>query len=229
MKAVLLDFFGTLVAYQPDRSRLGSPRTHRHALSLGFEGDHDAFVRAWNSASISLERVARTTLHEFSMTDAAMAFGNEAQLSLSTDDADRLGKTYVEEWARHVGPIPGVPDLIRRLADRYTVAIVSNTHDADMVPDMLHAMGIRSDVSAVVLSVEHGRLKPHQSIYDAALDRIGCTAAEALFVGDSYEADYAAPIRAGMSAFLIDPAHEHDIPPADRLTSVLDVVAAISD
>jgi hypothetical protein len=47
MKAVLFDFFGTLVEYQPDRAQLASPETHRRACSHGFVGDHDTFVTVW--------------------------------------------------------------------------------------------------------------------------------------------------------------------------------------
>ena len=119
-----------------------------------------------------------------------------------------------------------MPDLIRDLAEQYTIAVVSNTHDPNMVLTMLDQMGIQSAVSAVVLSVEHGWLKPHHSIYAAALDRVGCTAGHAVFVGDSWEADYAGPRRTGMPALFIDPAHAHDIPPRDRLNTVLDIAAA---
>lgn len=227
MRALLFDFFGTLVEYQPDRSRLGSPRTHELASSMGFAGDHEAFVRIWDSASIELEHTARQTMHEFSMADAASAFGVAAEIPLSSDQADALGQSFVAEWARHIIPIDGVSDLFQDLAADYRIAIVSNTHDRRMVPTILDEMGIEAHVSAVVLSVEHGRLKPHPSIYAAALDQIGCRATEVAFVGDSYEADYAGPLRAGMSAFLIDPACDHDIPAPHRLSSVLDIVESL--
>ncbi|MFN3254335.1 MAG: HAD family hydrolase [Ilumatobacter sp.] len=227
MRALMFDFFGTLVEYQPDRSRLGSPLTYELASSMGFAGDHKGFVRIWDAASLGLEQAARHTMQEFSMTDAANAFGAAAGIPLSHDLAVALGQSFVTEWAQHITPIDGASDLIRHLAEEYTIAVVSNTHDSSMVPNMLDKMGIEGHVSAVVLSVEHGRLKPHPSIYAAALDRIGCPAAEVAFVGDSYEADYSGPLQAGMSAFLVDPAFEHDIPALHRLTSVLDIVESM--
>jgi len=226
-EALLFDFFGTLVEYQPDRSRLGSPRTHELAASMGFPGNHEEFVRIWDAASTELERAARRTLREFSMTDAATAFAVAAECPLSDDQADELGQSFVAEWAQHIIPIVGVSDLIRDLAAEYRIAIVSNTHDRRMVPTILARMRIENHVSAVVLSVEHGRLKPHPSIYTAALDLIGFRPAEVAFVGDSYEADYAGPLRAGMHAFLIDPACEHEIPAAHRLSNVLDLAESL--
>lgn len=229
MKAVLFDFFGTLVEYQPDRARLGAPETHRLARSYGFEGDHDTFVTAWDTASSRLEQAARATLREFSMTDAARAFGEAAHLDLTVEEAKDLGRSYVDEWSRHVHPIPGVIELIRQLARTRTVAVVSNTHDADMVPTMLKAMGVSDDISTVVLSVDHGWLKPHPSIYTEALERVGCVAEDAVFVGDSLEADYLGPLDAGMPAFLIDPANAHGVPASARLDSTLGIVTRIAD
>lgn len=99
----------------------------------------------------------------------------------------------------------------------------------NMVPDMLAEMGIAQFVSAVTLSVEHGRLKSHLSIYRAALDAIGTNGGAAVFIGDSYEADYVGAIQAWMRAFLMDPAGRHDVPGAHRITSVLDLeVVALS-
>jgi len=119
MRALLFDFFGTLVEYQPDRTRLGSPRTHELAGTMGFDGSHEEFVRIWNSASTGLEHTARQTMREFSMTDAAHAFGASAEIPLSNDQADELGQSFVAEWARHIVPIDGVFDLIHDLAVEY--------------------------------------------------------------------------------------------------------------
>ena len=225
MKAIFFDFFGTLAHYQPDRTQLTSPGAHEHARSLGFQGDHDAFVETWDAASSELEQSARATLREFSMTDAAAAFARRTGLGLRPNDCERLGRVFVEEWARHVHPIPGVADLIRRLATDVSVAVVSNTHDADMVPTMLGDMGIDDVVADAVLSVDVGWLKPHEAVYQTALERVRCRPSEALFVGDSYTADYVGPRRSGMSALLIDPNDHHGLPAAHRISSVLDLEA----
>ncbi|MEM7272051.1 MAG: HAD family hydrolase [Actinomycetota bacterium] len=228
MRAVLFDFFGTLVEYQPDRAKLASPQTHQLARSLGFGGDHDNFVSAWDHASKGLEQRSGVTLREFSMTDAAIAFADAADLHITPTEAAALGRAYVQEWSRQIHPIPGVADMIQQLASTLAVAVVSNTHDSNMVPSMLTEMRVSEYVSAVVLSVDHGKLKPHPSIYIAALDLLGCTdPGQAVFVGDSYTADYLGPITVGMAAFLIDPANAHDIPASDRLASVLDITGRI--
>lgn len=224
---MLFDFFGTLVEYQPDRSRLRSPRAAQLARSMGFAGGHDVFVRIWDHASSELERAASRTRREFSMADAAAAFGAAAGIALTAEQSQRLGQAFVTEWSQHLRPVPGAADLVQRLARRCRVAVVSNTHDVDMVPRLLSEMGVGGDVAAVVLSVEHGWQKPHASIYLAALDELDCRPGDAVFVGDNVEADYLGPRRAGMTAYLIDPDGRSTVPSAHRLTSVVDLAQAM--
>ena len=77
-------------------------------------------------------------------------------------------------------------------------------------------------------SVEHGRPKPHPSIFAAAQARLGCPAAATLFVGDSYEADYLGAKGAGMQALLIAPAGATRLPPREVIGSVLDVTSHLA-
>lgn len=222
-EAVLFDFFGTLVEYQPDRSRLSYPKSHELLSSWGHPLTHDAFVTAWDLASATLERRSAVSFEEFTMADAAHAFSSSCGLQLSADRCQELGSSFVAEWQQHVRPIAGVPGLLAQLAGSVRLGIVSNTHDVAMVPSLLRSMGLTDRFEVVVLSVAHGYRKPHPSIYRAALEQLGCAAERVVFVGDSHEADYVGAVEAGMTAYLIDPVSAHDIPAAFRLASVLDV------
>ena len=61
-----------------------------------------------------------------------------------------------------------------------------------------------------------------------ALERLGSRADHVAFVGDSYEADYLGPQRAGMTAYLIDPAARYRLPPAASIRTVLDIEARLT-
>ena len=87
-------------------------------------------------------------------------------------------------------------------------------------------MGITDYVLTVVTSAEVGLRKPHPEIYREALRRLGIDAASAVFAGDTYEADCAGPLRAGMTPFLIEPCALHDIP-AGRLRTLADLPAGL--
>ena len=52
---------------------------------------------------------------------------------------------------------------------------------------------------------EFGLGKPEPAVYRNALDRLGCTAADAWMVGDNYEWEVVAPQKLGMCGIWYDP------------------------
>jgi putative hydrolase of the HAD superfamily len=228
IRAVLFDFFGTLVTYEPDRRRLGYPETHGLLRRWGHAVTGADLVARWDAASAALEARSAIDLREFTMLDSARAFAAEARLELSDDRCAELAASFVAEWQVHVRPVDGAAELLERLSSTYRLGVVSNTHDPDMVPAMVRSMGFAPHVEVSVLSVDHGRCKPHPSIYESALDRLGNRPDQVAFVGDSYDADYVGPAEVGMAAFLIDPGRRHQVPDAARLDSVLDVEARLA-
>ncbi len=222
---VLFDFFGTLVDYEPDRTRLAYPRSHDLVRGWDDSLTHDDFLARWDVSSAGLEEETRASMREFTMAEAAAAFAASCGLGMTDGHCAELGAAFVAEWEEHVVPVPGVIEMVHRLRGSTRLGLVSNTHDRHMVPSMLEAMGHADSFELVLLSVDHGHRKPHPSIYREALDRLGCDAGSVAFVGDSCEADYAGPRRAGMEAFLIDPSGRHDVPSSARLSTVLDIEA----
>jgi HAD superfamily hydrolase (TIGR01549 family) len=84
----------------------------------------------------------------------------------------------------------------------------------------------RLDVDAVVDSRTHGRVKPHPTIFERALELLGVRPAETVMVGDSVEEDIEGAHALGMRAILIDRDERHpEI--EDRLTDLLALPAAL--
>lgn len=138
---------------------------------------------------------------------------------------------YVDEWSSVVRLVDGVPDMLGRLAAAgHRNVLVSNTHDAAMVGRHLDSFGILPHLDHVVTSVDLGWRKPQPEIYTAALEPFGTSPGDAVFVGDTYVADYVGPTSVGIEAYLIVPdgAPLPDGLPADRrLASVLDLEARL--
>ena len=84
----------------------------------------------------------------------------------------------------------------------------------------------RLDVDVIVDSRSHGRVKPHPTIFLAALDALAVAPAEAVMVGDSLEEDYEGARALGMRAILVDRENRH---PGfeERLTDLLGLPAAL--
>jgi len=138
-------------------------------------------------------------------------------------------QTYLAEWNKGVRYPCGIAAMLERLRDRFTLAIVTNTHDADLVPHHLERMGISHLFACIVTSVEVGTRKPDPAIFHRALHLLGVSAERCIFVGDSHEADYMGALSAGIPALLIDPERQAQIHREARLESVFDLECRLAD
>ena len=216
MSVILFDFFGTLVEYSPSRTGQGYPRTH--ALMPGTP--YEEFLSAVDATFAAFDARSDADDREFAMAEVAAAV-----LGRPADDplVAAFERTYVEEWSAAVTAPDGLTGLLATLRRRHRLAVVSNTHSPTMVPAFLDRLGLAGLVDAVVLSVDVGWRKPHPAVYAAALDALAAAPSDAVFVGDSYVADYAGPVAAGIPAFLIDPAGLSPAPADRRLASVFEL------
>lgn len=154
------------------------------------------------------------------LTDTLPARPSASFLALFRD-------TYLDEWNQGVHYIPGVPALLNALSHQYCLALVSNTHHADLVRGHLDALQVRQCFSTIVTSIEHGRRKPSSCIFDRALALTQGRPASALYIGDSYAVDYCGADAAGLRCLLIDEHGRHPIPEQARLESILDLAGVL--
>ena len=108
------------------------------------------------------------------------------------------------EWAmcHHFVLYEDVPDAIRALrASGARIGLISNAERC-MVSFATH-FALEGLVDIAITSVEHGYMKPHPSIFETALRRIGAERHEAVMVGDSLVHDIEGARRFGMRAVLV--------------------------
>ena len=108
------------------------------------------------------------------------------------------------EWAehRHFALYSDVPDALRRIhALGIRIGLISNTHrcltsfESDFELDGL--------ISATLSSYDHGFMKPHPSIFRAALELLEVEPTAAVMVGDSLVHDVLGATDAGMRGILL--------------------------
>ena len=221
---ILFDFFGTLVAYSPSRTEQGYERSYALIENMGCSIGYAEFLHLGDDIFASFEKQSLVHCREFSMMEACSAVLKALlKRSPSAEETAKFVGAYLADWNKGVRYVDKTVELIRSLSADYVLAIVSNTHHAQLVPDHLAAMRIDHLFETVVLSVEVGWRKPHPLIYQAAVDRLGVTASQVAFVGDTFEADFDGPRDFGMRAFLIDPDHRYDLTDDVRLDSVFDL------
>jgi HAD superfamily hydrolase (TIGR01509 family) len=122
---------------------------------------------------------------------------------------DACAREIYEEWAscHHFELYDDVAPVLRELsAAGVRLGLVSNSHRC-LVSFQSH-FELDGLIVGAVSSAEHGRMKPHPSIFRAALDLMDVPASRALMVGDSVRQDIEGALQAGMRAALLHRADD---------------------
>lgn len=104
------------------------------------------------------------------------------------DLADRIGKDFLQLTNRYFTLLPDAAEVVRYLADKYPLTIISNGFGEVQHYKIAHS-GLQQCFKYILLSEEVGINKPQPGIYQRALELNGVTADEAIMIGDSYNSD----------------------------------------
>jgi putative hydrolase of the HAD superfamily len=113
------------------------------------------------------------------------------------------------EWAtcQHFYLYDDVAPVLRELAARgLKIGLISNSHRC--LASFQEHFELRGLITAAVSSSQHGYMKPHPSIFEAALTLAGVAAAESIMVGDSVAHDIDGARRVGMRGVLVHRSHD---------------------
>ena len=104
------------------------------------------------------------------------------------------------------GPIPGIEDVLERVRERYRVAFLSNSNEihAEVIPRQFAGVFQKDD--SFVFSHRIKCAKPDPDVFRRALESIGATARQTIFIDDLLENVLAARAL-GMRAFQFHDAH----------------------
>lgn len=135
----------------------------------------------------------------------------------------------IDHWANRFGtaatPFPGTIELLQALRRRRIKTGLITNGDSAMQRSKIAALGIEPLLDVIVISSEVGVQKPEPSIFNLTLGELGCTAAEAWFVGDHPDQDVRGATTAGLRAFWIPTGSApSDNPPGTRLRSLRDLL-----
>lgn len=116
------------------------------------------------------------------------------------------------EWAacQHFLLYEDVPAALEALSEKdILLGLISNSHRS--LESFQEHFELDELIDVAVSSSQHGFMKPHPSIFEAALKLAGVPAGEALMVGDSLTQDVEGARRVGMRGVLV---RRDDPPPA---------------
>ncbi len=109
-----------------------------------------------------------------------------------------------DQWSvnHHFELYDDVAPVLEALQKRgLTVGAISNSHRS--LDAFREHFSLENIITVSVSGAEHGYMKPHRSIFDAALERAGVGAGEAMMIGDSFKHDIEGALNAGWRAVLL--------------------------
>jgi putative hydrolase of the HAD superfamily len=199
-KAVFFDVDFTLI--HPGPTFLGEGYRDFCARH-GMEVDPSRFERAVASAASLLD-----TPEDLPYDDGIyIAYTRHIieQMGGRGETLDACAREVYAEWAacRHFELYDDVAPTMRSLGrSGVRLGLISNSHRC-LASFQTH-FALDGLISAAVSSSQHGMMKPHASIFKAALELVGVGPEDALMVGDSVRQDVDGAVSAGMRAVLLN-------------------------
>jgi len=117
---------------------------------------------------------------------------------------ETVAREIYDEWAAcaHFTMYDDVPEVLRSLhASGVKLGLISNSHRC--LASFEAHFELRGLFAVTVSSIEHGYMKPHRSIFEAALSGAAVSASESMMVGDSLTHDVDGARRLGMRGVLV--------------------------
>jgi putative hydrolase of the HAD superfamily len=129
---------------------------------------------------------------------------------------DHAARDIYEEWSvcHHFTLYEDVPEVLRAIHRAgVKIGLISNTQRS-LASFQTH-FELEGLFAVTVSSADHGYMKPHPSIFEAALTQVGVTPAQSVMVGDSLAHDIEGARQLGMRAVLVSRSGEPVACPSD--------------
>jgi putative hydrolase of the HAD superfamily len=199
IRAVLFDVDFTLIAPGPMFRGEGY---HAFCARYGMDVDQAKFPSAVASAAALLDAPGDTPYD----AEIFVAYTRHIieQMGGCGPAVDPCAREIYDAWAscQHFELYDEVPAVLRELkASGLLIGLVSNSHRC--LTSFQSHFDLQGLISAAISSPDHGFMKPHPTIFSAALSLMDVAPAQGLMVGDSVRQDVDGALAAGMRAVLL--------------------------
>jgi len=207
IRTVLFDFDGTLVFHRPDSfdiirdfcREIGQPlsqEAERHGHRTRHEFFVDPIIRDRYTGLSSQEFWTHFNRH---LLESICVEGDLEQL------ATEVTERFSGQTLSYHCPEASCLTLTELRATGYDLGLLTNRLNVERFHELMDQMSLWPHFDLVLASGEIGVSKPDPQIFAVALDRLGASAQESLYIGDNYWADVVGARRAGMTPVLLDP------------------------
>jgi HAD superfamily hydrolase (TIGR01549 family) len=204
IKAVLFDMFDTLMMidrnyefYSPALARMHKFLASK-AVNVSFEQLRDAYIEARDALYAKAEANLEEPHFNVRVSEALKLLG--FNYAVSSPMVAGATSEFCEEFTNHVYIDEHAKTVLEALHGKYKLGIISNFAIPECVYKLLKTNGLNGLFDLVVISGEVNKRKPSPEIFKNALKILDVLAGQAVFVGDTADADVAGAKAVGMKA-----------------------------
>lgn len=231
-RAILFDLFGTLVFF--DDSRLPRMEVSGRSVIMTVRSLPDllrqacpatsvtAFLTALQEIGAELAEVKRRTCVEI-LTHVRF---ERALLCQGADPgvAARVARAMALEHMHSLAGAVVCPNdrvqVLRRLAGRFRLGLLSNFDDGPTARGILDEYDLAPHFDTIVISADAGLRKPSRELFEQACRQMSMEPADCLYVGDTWREDIEGATSAGLSAVWITSQDVAEPPALGRIADV---------
>jgi putative hydrolase of the HAD superfamily len=208
IKAVLFDMFDTLMMIEKDHEFYtpSLTRMYRFLNEKGIEVSFEKFNETYRRERDLLFAKADLTLEEphFNVRIAKTLKSLGYNYDVSNPIIAEATNEFCEEFMKYVRIDVDAEPTLKSLYGKYKLGIISNFAIPECVFKLLKISGIDKLFDVIVVSGAVNKRKPSPEIFESTLKRVGVSAEEAVFVGDTIDADIEGAKGVGMRAVYIE-------------------------
>ena len=208
IEAVLFDMFDTLMMIEKDHAFYNPSlkRAHtflvKNGVDVRFRVFRDVYIKARDA--LYMEADARLEEPHFNLRISnaleSLGYSFDAQNEVVTGATN----AFCEGFMEYVRIDDHAKSALEKLHRKYKLGIVSNFAIPECVDKLLDKHGLDKLFEVVVVSGAVNKRKPSPEIFQEALEKLGVSAENAVFVGDTADADITGAKAVGMKTIFIE-------------------------
>jgi HAD superfamily hydrolase (TIGR01662 family) len=236
IEAVLFDMFDTLMLIEKNHEFYtpSLKRAHQVLVDNGIKVEFPIFRDAYTKARDALYVEADLLLEEphfnVRITKALESLGY--CFSADNNVVTEATSAFCEGFMEYVRIDKHTKSTLEKVHGKYKLGIVSNFAIPECVDKLLEKHGLDKFFDVVVVSGTVNKRKPSPEIFQKALEKIGVSAKNAVFVGDTADADIMGAKATGMKTIFIERSFQEETEqacPTQKINSLNELTKALEN